>query len=193
MTLFTLHDAASAPERSRPILEHSAGSLGFVPNLYGVLAGSPSLLKGYTTLSGIFESSALSATQRQVVLLTVSAENGCDYCVAAHSAIARAQKVAEETITAVRDGLPMPDEKLQSLREFTRQLVRQRGWVPERDVRAFLDSGFTTEEALDVILGIGLKTLSNYANHIASTPLDAAFSAHEWRLSRPPAGSHHAE
>ncbi len=178
MTWFRVHDADSAPERSRSILEHTAGALGFVPNLYGVLAGSPALLKGYTTLSSLFDSSSLNATERHVVLLTVSAENGCDYCVGAHSALARAGGIAEETLAAVRDGKPTPDDRLRALSAFARRVVRLRGWVPEQDVKAFLDAGFTNEQALDVILGVGLKTLSNYTNHLAATPLDAAFSEH---------------
>jgi hypothetical protein len=33
---------------------------------------------------------------------------------------------------------------------------------------------------LDVILGVGVKTLSNYTNHIAHTPLDPAWADQEW-------------
>lgn len=180
MPKFPVHDATSAPEQSRPILEQSRKALGFVPNLYGVLAESPALLKGYTTLSAIFEGCSLSATERQIVLLTCSFENGCDYCMAAHAAIARMQRVAESVIAAVRDGAVIPDPKLRALREFTRQVVRQRGWVIEKDVQAFLGAGYTKEQVLEAILGVGIKTLSNYANHIAGTSLDDAFKPHAW-------------
>lgn len=180
MPKFHVHDATSAPEQSRPILEQSQRGLGFVPNLYGVLAESPALLKGYTSLSAIFEGCSLSATERQIVLLTSSFENGCDYCMAAHTAIARMQRVAAGVVAAVRDGTAIPDPKLQALRGFTREVVRQRGLLAEKDVQAFLDAGYTKEQVLEVILGVGIKTLSNYANHIAGTSLDAAFKPHAW-------------
>ncbi|MGH9748715.1 MAG: carboxymuconolactone decarboxylase family protein [Candidatus Polarisedimenticolia bacterium] len=180
MPKFPVHDVTSAPERSRPILEQARRALGFVPNLYGVLAESPALLKGYTTLAAGFEGCSLSAAERQVVLLTTSFENGCDYCMAAHSAIARMQHVPEGIVAAVRDGATISDPKLEALRGFTRELVRRRGWVPAADVQTFLDVGYTTEQVLEVIVGVGLKTLSNYANHLAGTPLDAAFKGHAW-------------
>ena len=116
MPKFPVHDATSAPELSRPILDQSRRKLGFVPNLFGVLAESPALLKGYTSLSAIFEECSLNATERQIVLLTASFENGCDYCMAAHTAIARMQRVADGVVTAVLDGTAIPDSKLQALR-----------------------------------------------------------------------------
>ncbi len=180
MPKFSVYDATSAPEQSKPILEQSQRALGFVPNLYGVLAESPALLKGYTSLSAIFEGCSMSATERQIVLLTSSFENACDHCMAAHTAIARMQRVAEGVVAAVRDGTAIPDPKLQALREFTREVVRQRGWVAEKDVEAFLGAGYTSEQVFEVVLGVGIKTLSNYANHIAGASLDAAFKPHAW-------------
>ncbi len=180
MPKFTVHDPTSAPEPSRSILEQSRKALGFVPNLYGVLAESPAVLKGYTSLSAIFEGGSLSATERQVVLLTASFENGCDYCMSAHTAIARMQRVPTGVVAAIRGGAPIQDRKLEALREFTRELVRQRGWVAEEKVQTFLDAGYTRAQVLEVILGVGLKTISNYANHLAGTPLDAAFKSHAW-------------
>lgn len=47
-------------------------------------------------------------------------------------------------------------------------------------MQGFLDAGYTTAQALEAILGVGLKTLSNYASHIAGTSLDAAFKPHAW-------------
>lgn len=41
-------------------------------------------------------------------------------------------------------------------------------------------AGFTKAQVLEVILGISFKTLSNYVNHIAETPLDGAFAAQTW-------------
>jgi uncharacterized peroxidase-related enzyme len=180
MPKFPIHDLSTAPGASRSILEQSQKSLGFVPKLYSMLAESPALLKGYTTLSAIFEATPFTAAERQTVLLTVSAENACEYCVAAHTAIAGMQGIAPDVVAALRDAEPLVDPKLQALREFTREVVRRRGWPGDPAIAAFLEAGFTTASVLDVILGVGLKTMSNYANHIAGTPLDAAFQSHAW-------------
>jgi len=180
MSDFTVHTIDSAPEESRAILEGAKGMLGFVPNLFGVMAEAPAMLQAYTTLSGIFDKSSLDTIERQVVLLTVSRLNGCEYCVGAHSALSGFLGVPEDVVAAVRAGEPIEKPRLQALAVFTESLIEHRGWAPEADVAAFLAAGWSRQEVLEVILGVGLKTLSNYVNHLASTPLDDPFAAHEW-------------
>lgn len=180
MSDFIIHTIESAPEESRPILEKFMGMLGFVPNLFGVMAEAPAMLEAYTTLSGILDKSSLDTIERQVVLLTASRLNGCEYCVGAHSALAGFLGVPEDVVGAVRAGEPIAKPRLQALAAFTESLVANRGWAPEADVAAFLGAGWSRREALEVILGVGMKTLSNYVNHIAKTPLDDQFAAHAW-------------
>lgn len=180
MSEFTVHTIESAPEASRPILEKARKTLGFVPNLYGVMAESPAMLEAYATVGGIFDRSTFNATERQVVLLTTIFENECDYCMAAHTTIAGMQRVPEDVVQALRQGDPIPDARLEALSAFTRTVVRERGWASETDVQAFQDAGFTRGQVLEVILGVGMKILSNYANHIAKTPVDRAFQANLW-------------
>jgi AhpD family alkylhydroperoxidase len=133
-------------------------------------------------LVGRFGQIELSPTEQQVVFLAVSVENGCEYCVAAHSFMARRMvKVPSPIVDALRAGDSLPDEKLNALAEFTRRVVRERGWVPEAAVMALLEHGFTRAKVLDVLAGVAAKTLSNYANHIMNTPLDAPLAAEAWQ------------
>ncbi len=177
---YTVHTAKTAPEAARPTLAAAQAANGFLPNLLAVMSEAPALVKAYTTLSKIFEEASFSAAERQVVLLTTSYENDCGYCMAAHSAIAGMQKVPEEVIKAIREGKPIGDGKLEALRRFTTALVASRGWPSDSEVKAFRDVGYTSAQVLEVVLGVGLKTLSNYTNHIAETPLDAAFQSLAW-------------
>ena len=177
---FELLNPESAPEASRGILQAVEQKYGFVPNLLGVMASAPPLLRAYTTLSALFEESSLSPTERLVVLIAASAENGCQYCVAAHTVIAGMQNVPPEVVHALRTDAPIADAKLESLRRFTREVVASRGWPPAEAVLAFESAGYSSSQALEVILGIGMKTLSNYTNHLAQTPLDAPFSRAAW-------------
>jgi len=131
MTSFQQHSIESAPDGAKPILEGARRALGFVPNLYATMAAAPALLEGYTMLSGVFDKSTLSPTERQIVLLTTSFENDCDYCMAAHTAIAGMQKVPDDIVQALRDGTPIADGKLEALRTFTRRLVQARGWAKD--------------------------------------------------------------
>lgn len=172
---YKIHDMDSAPEAARPLLEKAASSYGFIPNILGIMAESPALLESYMTLSGIFEKTDFSATEQQVVLLAVSHENGCGYCKAAHAGIAAMNQVPEDVVQAVVAGREIDDARLEALRRFTTRVVDTRGTPDPGDVDAFLDAGYATRHVFDVIAGVGMKTLSNYTNHIARTPLDAQF------------------
>ncbi len=184
MTRFDTHTLDSAPAASQPILQQVKKAYGAVPNLFGTFAESPALLQAYLELGGIFDrSTAFDASERQIVLMTTSFENDCEYCMAAHSTVAAGQRVPADVIEALRAGTALADPKLEALRTFTREIIRHRGWVADEDVQGFLDAGYTRRQLLEVILGVGFKTLSNYTNHIATTPVDASFEPRAW--SRP--------
>jgi len=170
----------NAPEQARPLLEKAKKKYGFIPNLLGVMAHAPATLEAYMTLSGLFDQTSLSPTERQVVLLATSAENECTYCVAAHTAIAQMQNLDPDAVGAIRNGDPIPDDKLEALRRFAVEVVTTRGWPSDEARQAFHDAGYTDAHALEVILGVGMKTLSNYTNHAADTPLDDAFADAAW-------------
>jgi uncharacterized peroxidase-related enzyme len=177
---YKVHTIESAPAAAKEILTGAKKGLGFVPNLFAVMAEAPALLKAYTALSGIFDETSLSATERQIVLLTASYENDCGYCVAAHSVISGMQKVPADVVQAIRAGQPIADKKLEGLRRFAATVVKSRGWPSDADTAAFLSAGYGSQQVLEVVLGVGMKTLSNYANHIAKIPLDQAFASAAW-------------
>jgi len=169
-----------AKDDARQLLAKAKAKYGFVPNLLGVMAHAPATLEAYMTLSGLFDQTSLSPTERQVVLLAISAEHECTYCVAAHTAIAKMQDADADAIEAIRNGEPIADDKLQALRRFAVDVATTRGWPSDETKRAFHDAGYSEAHALEVILGVGMKTLSNYTNHMAQTPLDDAFADAAW-------------
>ena len=177
MSNFPIHTVESAPGAARPILEGAKRTYGFVPNLLGALAEAPAALEAYVTLSDILAKSSFTATERAILPIVISAENGCEYCVAAHSAAARMGKVPGDVIAAVGEGRPVADTRLEALRSFALTLVRKRGWVSDEEVQSFLDAGFSRQNVLETVLFVAFKTLSNYANHLVGTPVDAAFKA----------------
>ena len=182
MSTFKLHTVASAPAGSIPILVAANKSLGFIPNLYAHLAESPATLQAYKQLGTLLEQSAFTPEEQQVILVAVSVENRCAYCVAAHSFIARNMvKIPADTITALRSGSALPNAKLNALATFTRAVVRERGWVADsHELKNFFAAGYTQQQVLEVVLGVSMKTLSNYINHLTDTPLDAAFANEAW-------------
>jgi len=134
------------------------------------MATSPSLTNAYLSIADIFSKSSLTPTEHQIVLLTVSRYHECDYCMAAHTAIAGIKKVDSAVVNSIRNDLPISHLKLETLRNFTKLLIDKRGWVKDDDIQSFLDAGYTTNHILDILIGIGQKTVSNFTNHIAKTP-----------------------
>jgi len=181
MPTFPVHSLDTAPDAAKPLLEMTQQAFGFVPNLIGVMASSPPLAEAYLTISGIFDKTGLTPTERQIVLLTVSHFHSCGYCVAAHSVIAGMQDVSADIVEAIRNNQPIADNKLEALRQFTYLLLDKRGWVTEDDMKPFLAAGYQPSHAMDILVGIAQKTLSNFTNHIAHTPLDDAFAAQSWK------------
>lgn len=180
MTTFPLHSHETAPEASKPILDKVQKGYGFVPNLIRVMAEAPAAAEAYTTLIDIFERTSFSDTEKQIVAISASYVNACSYCVAAHSTIANMKGVDPEVIEALRTGATLSDPKLEALANLTRAIVVTRGWPSDDAKQAFFGAGYTTSQYLEVIVGVTMKTISNYVNHAADTPLDAAFSKAKW-------------
>lgn len=178
---FYVHNIESAPDDAKPLLEKAQRAFGgMIPNLYGVMAESPALLEAYQLLGEAFARTSLEPAERHIVWLTVNYENDCHYCMAAHSAVAKQAGLPDAAIEALRTGQPLANQKHEVLRRFTVHMLNTRGWPEPVAVEELLEAGYTHATILDVILGIGMKTLSNYTNHVADTPVDEPFAKFAW-------------
>lgn len=178
--MFTAHTQATAPETSKQVLGAVEKKMGFVPNLFGALAESPAAIQAYVQLDQLLNQTDLAGQDLQLVLLATSVTNQCEFCVAAHTAGATKANVDADTLDAVRRGNNPGNDKQAALVEFVRTLVNERGWAPKASVQAFLDAGYTKENVFDVITAVGLKTLSNYSNHLAQPELNPELEQFRW-------------
>ena len=183
MADFPSHDLDSAPEGSKPLLENSQKAFGRLPGLHKVMAESPQALEGYQLLHKLFTETAFDADELTVVWQSINVEHECHYCVPAHTGIAMRMKVSDEITQALRNETPLPSAKLEALRTFTVQILRQRGNVSEEQLDAFFAAGYGHRAVLDIILGLSQKVMSNYINHLAVTPLDAPVAPLAWTRS----------
>lgn len=126
--LFHPLDIDSAPEASRKNFNAAKANYGFVPNMLGTMANAPGLLEAYTCLTRLFKKSSFSAQEQQLVYLTASVENECDYCSQAHGyASANSFGMSTEGIKLVRANRTPNDVRLLALVNITREIVRNRG------------------------------------------------------------------
>jgi hypothetical protein len=74
-------------------------------------------------------------------------------------------------VAALRDGGDPVDPRLAALARFTRDVLRRTGNVsPDRLVEA----GFSTENVLDVVVGIATYAMTTFASRITSPRRTAA-------------------
>jgi alkylhydroperoxidase family enzyme len=180
---FPSHDVDTAPEASKPLLKMSQKSFGRIPGLAKVLAESPQAYEAYQTLHRLFTETDFDADELTVVWQSINVEHSCNYCVPAHTGIAKMMKVSNEITEALRNETPLPSVKLEALRTFTIQMVRERGNATDAQIETFFAAGYSHRGVLDVILGIAQKTMSNYVNHVAATPVDEMFYPMRWQRS----------
>jgi len=180
MMTMTPETIETATGEVKAALEATKAKFGFVPNMYGYMGKLPGVLMGYlSTYDNFRKTAGFVPAEQEVVFLTISRTNGCTYCMAAHSMIAdKMSGVAPDVLAALRAGKPLPDAKLQSLSAFTQLMVETRGNPTKPAVDAFLATGYGEQQVLGIVLAIACKTFSNYANHLAGTPIDPAFAAY---------------
>ena len=183
-TPFPLHDESTAPSASSAALATTKRNFGMIPNLERIMASAPALLAAYSAAWDLFDTTSLTPIERQVIYQTANFENECDYCVPWHTYLAKQVKMAPEDVDALRTGARLSDPKLEALRTFARQLVHNRGNISQADLADFFGAGYDAQQALEVVLGLAVKTMSNYTNSIAGTPLDEAVKGFAWRKPR---------
>ncbi len=177
--------AATAPQAAVAFLTGSEQKFGFVPSPVARVAHAPVALRQLLGALTSFDQTSLSTIEREVVAMTVAWENECHYCMALHSAMMAGAPEHAETIAALRAGTPLSDMRLETLRAFVTEVVRERGRPSRETWQALAGVGFTEAQALEIVLGVGVYLMSTLFNIVTRADLDPPFVPFEW--SRPPA------
>lgn len=145
--------------------------MGNVFNIFQGMANSPAALKAYLSMSAALSEGELSPADREIVYLAVSEHNGCNYCVSAHSMIARKVGLSDEAVLAARS-FDAPTEKQRALLHFIRRVIETKGFVSDEELTSVREAGYSDGQIAEAIGYIGLATFSNLFNHVHDTPLD---------------------
>ena len=182
MHQYRIHTLESAPEKSRPALQGLKQAVGLIPNLAATMAESPTLINGFVGAFGNFHGGSFSGQQKQVLLLTNAVANNCAWAVAFHSTLALKEGVDADDVAAIRERRLPKNAGLAALSGFTRALIDKRGHVDERDISTFTDAGFGQDQVLEVIAGLAVSVLANYAGNITNPVLEEPFKAQNWKV-----------
>ena len=162
----------AAPASAQPLLQAVKKQLGVVPNLFRLVSNSPAALEGYLGLSGALAKGSLPAPTRERIALAVAEINGCNYCLSAHTYLAKnLAKLDDAEIAANRNGASN-DPKADAAVRFAAKVARERGHVSEDDVRAVKLAGYDDAQVIEIVLHVALNTWTNYINEVAKTDID---------------------
>ena len=164
------------PSKTQEVLGKVKETYGFVLNLYNEFATHrPAVADGYLTATKLMEEASLSPEEQQAVILAISTYNDCPYCKAAHSTVAGMVGMPKEEIEAITTGGLPDDLRLRNLITAARRILGKRGWLNEDDLAEFEAQDIDRGQIYEIVALIGIKTISNFVNHIAHTEIDQQF------------------
>lgn len=164
-------DPQTAQGKTRQLLDGMQNTLGMIPNIMRTLANAPAALEAYTGLIKALEGTRFDGRTREAIALLTSAENGCEYCAAAHTALGKMHGLAEQEM---RDNLQgrSSDPARAAVLQFARAVIEKRGWVDDDDVNQARQAGLGDREITEIVATVAVTTFSTYFNHVAQTEVD---------------------
>ena len=171
MSQFRLIEPQQADTETRERLEAIQNKLGRLPNIFKGMANAPALLAAYVGFSEALAGGRLSARLREQVALAVSERNDCQYCLAAHSAIAKMLGLTEAEILRNRQA-DSAEADTQAALTFVTELVDKRGHVGTSNLETVRQAGFDDGQIGELVAATVHTILTNYFNSTAETPID---------------------
>ncbi|KXI30960.1 carboxymuconolactone decarboxylase family protein [Paraglaciecola hydrolytica] len=181
MTNFDYHTPETASDVAASILSNIQDNVGFIPNIFALVAESECALQGLVALNSAFNASSFSAQEQQIILLATSTTNECVYCVAGHTAFSQNLDISNKIIKDMRDQQPTEIESFNVLANTVRQLIQGKGRVSSELIKHFFNAGFSKAQFLELVMGICVKTFTNYVSNSLSVELDDAFKPYTWQ------------
>ncbi|OHX67430.1 carboxymuconolactone decarboxylase family protein [Flammeovirga pacifica] len=170
MAQFNIPTIDQVSAQNQEIFEQLKGKLGFVPNIYAYIGKHDTGLGDYLNFSG--RKSTLSNREKEVINLTVSEYNGCEYCLSAHTQISKMNGFSEEEIIQIRSGNIQFDDKLKTLGEFAKKVAQNKGNVDESSQTAFFNAGYNEKDLIDVVLSISEISVTNIIHNLTKINVD---------------------
>jgi len=151
---------------AKALLEGVQRKRGHVPPLFSALANSPSALAAYVAFGGAMASTSLSPALKEQLSIAVSAANGCNHCVQAHTRFGRAAGVPEAELIAAQTYASADPLALAAL-EFAHRLQETRGQMPDDAMVAARAAGLSDAQMVDIAAVVAINYFTNYVNNLA--------------------------
>jgi uncharacterized peroxidase-related enzyme len=174
---FPVPAIADMPEDIRTRLLAVQEKSGFVPNVFLTLAHRPDEFRAFFAYHDALmeKDSGLTKAEREMIVVTTSSANQCQYCVIAHGAILRIRAknplIADQVAINYRKADITPRQK--AMLDFAMKVALEAQTVTDADFATLEDHGFSEDDTWDVAAIAAFFALSNrMANVTAMRPND---------------------
>jgi uncharacterized peroxidase-related enzyme len=161
----------TADDKQRELLKTTEKQLGRVPNLYAAMANGPAALSGYLAMRDALAKGSLNAKLRERLALLIAQENGCVYCLSAHTMRGGMMGFSPDELARTRNA-QSDDPHIDAVLSIAREIMRSHGNVDDEMLEHARAAGVTDAELAEIVAHIALNVLSNYFNHLARPELD---------------------
>lgn len=171
MSRITIPAREAVPQASKPLLDAVEKSLGSVPNLFRLIAMSPTVLESYLGQNGAL-AKTLDVKTRERIALAVAQVNGCDYCLSAHTYLGlNLAKLEADEIVLNRNG-SSKDPKAATAVAFATKVAAERGRVGAADITELRDAGYSEGQIIEIVALVAENIFTNFLNNVAGTEID---------------------
>jgi|SRR5579872_1650924 len=142
------------PEDIKEIYEQNQAKIGFVPNVFRAYSRRPEHFRAFMHYHDVLmrAPSGLSRAEREAIVVAVSSENRCQYCMTAHGAALRvigkdpilAEQIANNWRTA--DLTP----RLRHILAFASRVNEQQFAATDDEIAELRNAGFSDEDIWDI-------------------------------------------
>jgi AhpD family alkylhydroperoxidase len=175
MSRFQIHDDLTAPEGSVAVLRGALSSGGQLPNLLGVLAGSPAALRAYARFRSELRHGKLTLATLERIALAVAEHYHSEPGIEMHSRTARAAGVALDEVAAARQ-FTSRDERDAALLRYLKAVIEE-GRPPIHLHEEAREAGWDDEQLLEAIAAVALEAFTAMVNVAGEVPVDGSTEA----------------
>jgi len=170
MTKFTVPTKDDVSAANNTIFNQLKKTVGFVPNIYALMAYSDTALDTYLKFENA--PTTLSKKEIELVKLVVGQENGCQYCLSAHTMFGKMNGFKEEQMLEIRSGSASFNHKLDALATLTKEITANKGHATEDTIQHFFDAGYTKGTLIELVQLVAVMVVTNYLHNLTQVPID---------------------
>ena len=170
MSRITAINSENAEGKAKDLLDAVQAKLGITPNLMKTMAHSPAVLEAYLNFSGTLGTTLDAKLREQISVLTAE-ENGCGYCLSAHTLFGQKAGLSDDDLIAAREA-NSSDPKADAGLKFAQAILKSHGSVTDSEIEAVKAAGYTDSEITEIVANTALNVFTNYFNNVAETEID---------------------